>query len=86
MTIFMLIPKTQESLETKSEGNTEHTYGTHCLKTLSLQNRYAISKVWCKSGQVHHLNTIYVVNVTTTHYIKPQKSFDVIVITNNLPF
>ena len=45
MTIFMLIPKTQESLETKSEVNTEHTYGTHCLKTLSLQNRYAISKV-----------------------------------------
>ena len=45
MTIFMLIPKTQESLETKSEGNTEHTYGTHCLKTLSLQNRYAMSKV-----------------------------------------
>lgn len=37
--IFMLIP------ETKAQGHFGLKYGPHSLKTLSLQNRYANSKV-----------------------------------------
>lgn len=50
----------------KSLGHLGHACGIHCLKTLNkhevYKNFYTHSKIFWKSGQVLHVNTIYVLN------------------------
>ena len=41
----MLNPETEVSLETKAAGQWGNTYGTHYLKTISLQKFYVTPKV-----------------------------------------